>query len=908
MTSRISLCRSWRSRSALAWAALSGLVIVTLVPVVARSGDRATTGSGDRATTGSGDRATTGAVKSPVFERDVVPILTARCLKCHGGDKPKAKLNLQTKAGMLTGGESGPVLVPGSAEKSLLFEMISKGDMPPQKNPKLTPEEVALIKSWIDQGAAASEKTAASSAALGHLVTEESRKFWAFQKPVRPPLPRVQHADRVRTPIDAFILAKLEEKGLSLAADADRVTLIRRVSIDLLGLPPSPEEVDAFLADQRPDAYERLIDRLLASPHYGERLGRHWLDAAGYADSIGGDNDPGQMFLREGMWRYRDYVVRALNDDKPFDLFLREQLAGDEMEDWRSAATLTPQMQEHLIATGLLRTSVDHTFEDELNRPFERYQVLHDTIENLTSNLLGLTVACARCHDHKYDPIPQVDYYRLLACLKPAYNPEAWVQPQNRHCDDVSAQEKEQINRHNGDIDRQVADVNQQIAGIRRPAEQRLLEGRLAKLPEVLRGDVRTALATEAGKRSEVQKYLADKLGPLVQVPAEEVRKALSDGDRAKIDALEKKATDLNGQRRSFGKIQAICEPGPDKSPATRIFRRGNYLTPGPEVQPGLISVLTDSRNSPIIAAPPAGAKSSGRRTAWARWLTQPEHPLTARVFVNRVWQHHFGEGIVATPDNFGHQGSRPTHAELLDWLATEFVRNGWKMKVLHKLIVTSTVYRQASFLTNGADAEAIDPGNRLLWKVRLRRVESEVVRDAVLAVSGKLDRTVGGPPIPIEPRDDGMVVVSAKGLPSPTAPWRRSLYLLARRNYNLTLLNVFDQPVMATNCTRRIASAVPLQSLTLLNDAFMLEQADCFAARVAASAGDSLSARIEMAFRLAFARKPSAKELAASQLLIEKVAKSFAAEKIPPAQAELKALAKLCHMLMCANEFLYVG
>jgi hypothetical protein len=844
---------------------------------------------------------------APVFERDVLPVLAARCVTCHGGKKPKGKLDLRTKAGMLQGGQSGPALVPGSAVKSLVFQMVSKGEMPPRKRTRLTAQQVTLVKAWIDGGAPALEKTAVTSATL---IRAEERRFWAFHKPVRPPVPQVKHADRVRTPIDAFILVRLEEKGLTLAPDADRVTLIRRASIDLLGLPPSPQEVDAFLADARPNAYERLIDRLLASPHYGERWGRHWLDAAGYADSIGGDNDPGQMFLREGIWRYRDYVVRALNHDKPYDRFLTEQLAGDEMDDWRSAATLTSEMREHLIATGFLRISVDHTFEDELNRPFERYQVLHDTIENLSSNLLGLTVACARCHDHKFDPIRQVDYYRLLACLKPAYNPEAWVKPQDRHLDDVSAQDKEKINRHNAAIDRKVAGLGRRMADIRRPVEQRLFEAKLATLPEGVRADVRTALATAADKRSEVQKYLADKLGPLVKVDAEEVRKAVSRADQARLDTLAHAVAVQNSRRQSFGKIQAIWEPG--APPATHLFRRGNLLTPGPEVQPALLSVLTDSGRSPVIPPAPAGAKSSGRRTAWARWLTRPDHPLTARVFVNRVWQHHFGQGIVATPDNFGHLGSQPTHPELLDWLATEFVRQGWKMKALHRLIVTSTVYRQASIHERpgrgAADPDAIDPGNQLLWKMRLRRVESEVIRDAVLAVSGKLDPTIGGPPVPVEPRDDGLVVVPSHGLPSPTAPWRRSMYLLARRNYNLTLLSVFDQPVMATNCTRRISSAVPLQSLTLLNDAFMLEQADCFAARVAAAAGDGLNRRIETAFRLAFARKPTPTELAASVRLVERVAQSYAGQKTPHAQASLKALANLCHMLMCANEFLYVG
>jgi hypothetical protein len=680
--------------------------------------------------------------------------------------------------------------------------------------------------------------------------------------------------------------------------------------------------VDGYLADTRPGAYERLVDRLLSSPHFGERWGRHWLDWSGYADTVGGDNDTGQVFLRDGLWRYRDYVVRSLNEDRPHDRFLVEQLAGDELDDWRSAPRLTPAMQEHLVATGFLRTAVDSTTEAELNRLFERYQVLHDTIENVTSNLLGLTAGCARCHDHKFDPIPQVEYYRLLACLKPAYNPEAWIQPQNRHLEG-SPREVEEINRHNADIDRQVADLNRRMADLRRPVEARLLEAKLATIPEVLRADLRTALATEAGKRSEVQKYLAGKLGPLVQVKPEEVTGALNDGERAQTAALAGQVASLNGQRRSPVKIQALWEPGQGSPPPTYVLRRGSHLTPGAEVQPGLFAVLTDPGKPILIPAvppspfpsPPGGEGrvrgSSGRRLALARWLTRPDHPLTARVFVNRVWQQHFGEGIVTTSDNFGHLGARPTHPELLDWLAVEFVQSGWQVKALHRLLVTSTAYRQASarggVLAPGqSNQEMIDPGNQLLWRMRLRRVESEVVRDSVLAVSGTLNRTAGGPPVPIEAQTDGRVTVSAKAPPG--AAYRRSIYLMTRRNYNISLLGVFDQPVMATNCTRRIVSAVPLQSLTLLNDAFMLEQADHFAGRVASAAGEDQGKQIEMAFRLAFARRPGAKETAAAVALLESVERRYAEEKMPPEQSRRKALAKLCHLLLCANEFLYAG
>jgi hypothetical protein len=854
--------------------------------------------------------------KAPSFERDVQPLLQARCVKCHGGEKPKAKLDLRDKAGVLKGGESGPAVVPGQAEHSLLFDMVRSGEMPPKKNAKLTKAEVSLIKAWIDAGAPSGHGTAVAYAVPTRPVTEQDRRFWAFQPPVRPPVPQVGHADRVRTPIDAFILAKLEAQGLTLSPDADRGTLLRRAYFDLTGLPPSPDEQNAFLADTQPGAYERLIERLLASPHYGERWGRHWLDAAGYADTVGTDNDATIITPREASWQYRDYVVRALNSDKPYDRFITEQLAGDEMDDWRNAATLTPQMHEHLVATGFLRTAIDNTDAYELNRLLERYQVLHDTIDSLTSNLLGLTVHCAQCHDHKFDPIPQVDYYGLMACLKPSYNPEAWLQPQERRLADVSPKKAAAIQQSNAAIDGQAAKLQRDIAAMRRPVEQRLLEVRLARIPEALRGDVRSALATEADKRSEVQKYLAEKLGPLVKVPAAEVDKALPTADRKRVAQLTSIIAVLNGRKQKAGVIQALWEPKLDKVPPTYLLRRGNYLFPGAEVQAGFLTVLTDLKTSAVIA-PASGSRGSGRRTALAHWLTRPDHPLTARVYVNRVWRHYFGEGIVATVDNFGHLGSRPTHPELLDWLATEFVRNGWSMKALHRAIVTSSVYRQASAnsdplaSTSSSDMrtpQAVDPGDQLLWHMRLRRMESEVIRDAVLAAAGRLDLTIGGPPVPIDPQPDGSVVVAHKGLLSPTAAWRRSLYLLARRNYNLSLLNVFDQPVLNTNCTQRINSAVPLQSLAMLHNVFMYEQSDAFAARVAALAGPAADRRIETAFRIAYARQPTASERSASIELLQSVARRYAESKLSPAQAEMKALAQLCHMLMCGNEFLYVG
>lgn len=744
---------------------------------------------------------------------------------------------------------------------------------------------------------------------------EPGERFWSFRKLKRSAVPPVRQPERVRTPVDAFLLDKLEVKGLGFAPEADRITLLRRTCFDLIGLPPAPEEVDAFLNDRAPGAYERVLDRLLGSPHFGPRWGRHWLDAAGYVDTVGFDIDLPNVMLGEGKWKYRDYVIAAFNADRPYDRFLQEQLAGDEMEDWRGAAKFTPEMREHLIATGFLRTAEDDTHEPESNIPSVHYAVLHDTLEILGSSLLGLTLNCARCHSHKFDPIPQEDYYRLMALLTPAYNPKAWrpVFPwkpeiQDRALPDVSPAERAEIDRHNQEIDAQVAALSRKLADLRRPYEARLLDVKLAAVPEPIRADTKAALTTPADRRSEVQRYLAGKFEVMLKVTPEEITAALSAADREAQREWNGQIAAAKGRRRAYGKIQALYDVGPP--PPTYLLKRGNHETPGPEVQPGFLSMLCDApADAASDAARPRGP-TSGRRTALARWLTDPQSrasALLARVYVNRVWQHLFGQGIVATPDNFGRLGERPTHPELLEWLADEFVRGGWRVKPLIRLLMTSAAYRQAA--RAGADesrSRQVDPDNLLLWHARLRRLDSEVIRDAVLAVSGKLDPTMGGPPVPQEARPDGMVVVPDKVPTGPTSRYRRGVYLVMRRKYPLTLLRVFDQPTVATNCTRRDASAVPLQSLTMLNDPFVLEQAASFGDRVARAAGDDRGKRVELAFRLALARRPSAAEVGWCQEYLEKQAAAYGRAKLPADRAERHALTSLCHTLLNTSEFLY--
>jgi hypothetical protein len=835
----------------------------------------------------------------PVFEKDVLPVFRARCLNCHGPEKQKAGLDLRSKAALLRGGETGPAITPGSSGKSLLWEMLSADKMPPGKT-KLTAAEKELVRAWLDGGARDRGAAARSAETKDLQVTDADRQFWAFRPPARPPVPAVKESARVRNPIDAFVLAALEKHGLTLSPEADRLTLLRRVYFDLVGLPPTPREAEAFLADPAPDAYARLVDRLLASPHYGERWGRHWLDLAGYADSEGIlDAD----YVRTAAWRYRDYVIVAFNQDKPYDRFLKEQLAGDELADYwtayRTRKELGPEVVEALVATGYLRCASDTSRPDFVtikNAPGYYYQTLDDTVKIVASSTLGLTVQCARCHSHKYDPIPQTDYYRLQAIFMSAYRPAQWVpQVQRRLLEATEAQEKE-AREHNAGVDAAVARLRRQAEELRRPFGDRLFAARLAKLPEPIREDVRAALATDPAKRNEVQKYLAGKFQKELRPDPAALAKALADTYpeyRRMAQALDAAVRAEESRRRTFPEIRALYDlPG---SPKTPLLRRGDYLNPGPEVGPGAPAVL--ATRMPFAWSPPAAdARTSGRRRAFAEWLTQPDHPLTGRVLVNRLWLHHFGEGIVATPDNFGHTGTPPTHPELLDWLATELAERGWSVKAMHRLILTSSVYRQASVVNPALHAEARkrDPDNRLLWRQRLRRLEAEVLRDGMLAVTGLLNPHMAGPPVPVQRHGDGEVTA-----PPGTAGDRRSVYLQVRRSQPVTLLQAFDQPVMETNCTRRGTSTVSSQALTLLNSDLMARLAEAFAARVLKEGAADPAA---FAVQATFGRPATAAERDRLNAFLD----AQAARHQGP-DARRRALADLCHMLLSANEFAYV-
>jgi hypothetical protein len=849
----------------------------------------------------------------PTFEKDVLPIFEARCTRCHGGEKTKAQLDLRTRMTLLEGGDSGPSVAPGSANDSLLWKRISEDAMPPGKE-KLSRAEKTTIERWINGGAG----EALAAGALGsvrarpHLaerpVTDADRDFWSFRSPARPVLPLVPDSGRVRNPVDTFVLAALEKKGLTLSPEADLLTLLRRATFDLTGLPPTVKEIDDYLADKSRDAYEHLLDRLLASPHYGEHWGRHWLDLAGYADTEGVfEFDP----PRAAAWRYRDYVIQSLNKDKPYDRFLQEQLAGDELVDYwslyQAQKPLSPEVVEALVATGFLRCASDVS-QPGAGRMMtaQYYQTLDDTVKIVSSSILGLTLDCARCHDHKYDPIPQADYYRVEAIFMSAYRPAQWVAQAQRRILESSAGSPGpaaiQADAAIAKLHRQADELKKQYAGY-------LYTGRLAKLPDPIREDVRRALTTPAARRTDVQDYLASKFEKELRPDSRTLDRVLPEAFvtyKTQLQEIEAAVKAEKTKRGVAAEIRALYDlPGETK---TYILRRGDFLDPAQEVQPGVVSVLSTSQ--PFTWSPPAkDARTSGRRRAFARWLTQPDHPLTARVLVNHLWRHHFGEGLVATPDNFGRQGARPTHPELLDWLATEFVARGWSMKAMHRLIMTSSTYRQTSTFHPDAHATArrVDPENTLLWRQRMRRLEAEAVRDSVLSVSGTLNGDMFGPPVPVagERPSDGEIVP-----PVDSAGRKRSIYLQARRLQPVTVLQVFDEPAMEINCTRRSTSTVASQALVLLNGEFFGRAAESFASRSIREKPDDPAG---FAFLTAFSRPPSDAEhrrlvafLDEQAALHDKQGPAVAKSRVPRTSRE-RALDDLCQMLLGANEFVYV-
>jgi hypothetical protein len=717
-------------------------------------------------------------------------------------------------------------------------------------------------------------------------------KLWSFQPLKRASVPAVQHRAWVRTPVDAFILAKLEAAGLTPAPEADRATLIRRLSFDLVGLPPTPAEVEAFVRDPAPDAYEKVVDRLLASPHYGERGATAWLDLVRFAESDGFKADG----PRPTAWRYRDYVIRALNQDKPFDRFLSEQLAGDE---------LYPGDADALLATGYLRH-----YPDEYNAvrlELRRQEILNDITDATGQAFLGLTLGCARCHDHKFDPISQEDYYRFqafFAAFQPIDVPLA------------SPEEQERYQRRLREWEAKTADLRTRMQALAAPFRNKFVAARKLRFPK----EYQAMYDLSAERRTPFQQQMATLLAKQLEPTAAEMVKAMKPDARKEWQALAKQLAAFDGLKPKPPPTGlALTDVGP-AAPATHLLKRGELRTKGKELAPGFLEAL-EKKTPPVPASAPRGW-TTGRRSQLARWLTRPDHPLTARVMVNRLWQHHFGRGIVATPSDFGVQGEPPTHPALLDWLACEFTARGWGLKAMHRLIVLSNTYRQSSSAASRLSAR-IDPDNRLLWRMNRRRLEGEALRDAMLAVSGRLNRAVGGPSV--YPELPAELAVSRALWPVSASPHdraRRSVYVFAKRNLRYPLFSAFDAPDGNEPCARRNQSTTAPQALMLLNGRTTLDLARAFAGRVLAEARPA-DPVIDRAYRLALGRPPQPEEMQASQRFLDteqRLLRSRFDTKTPPAPAFREtpspagvetafatAVVDLCHVLFNVNEFLYV-
>ncbi|WP_339911835.1 PSD1 and planctomycete cytochrome C domain-containing protein [Symmachiella dynata] len=845
------------------------------------------------------------AAEQPTFEKDVRPILKTHCFACHGeAGEMEGGLDLRLRRLMVAGGDSGPAITPGDLEDSVLLDKVIEQEMPPGDT-KLSDKEIDVLRRWISAGA----KTARpepENLDPASLITEEERNFWAFQ-PIRDPqVPVVQHADDVQTPIDAFLLRRLEEKNLAFAPAADKQTLIRRAYFDLIGLPPTPQQVQNFINDTAPDAYEKVLDELLASPHYGERWGRHWLDVAGYADSEGfAEVDQ----VRNHAYKYRDYIIRAFNADKPFDRLIVEQLAGDELVPMPHR-NLTPEQIDILTATGFLRMAPDGTGSSGVDQPVARNQVIADTIKIVSTSLMGMSVGCAECHDHRYDPIPQTDYYRMRSIFEPAYDWKKWRSPRGRLLSLYTDDDRKQA----ADIEAKAKVIDAQRTKKQNEFIQATLESELAKLPEELRETVRAARETPAAKRTAEQQKLL-KEHPSVNVSAG----SLYLYDRKAADELKKMSAEAAKIRATKPKEEfvRILSERPGQVPSTHLFYRGEYAQPKQALAPAgltVISWMTPTK----IPVNDATRPTTGRRLAFAKQLTDGNHPLTARVLINRVWAHHFGRGIVGSLGDFGVLGDRPTHPDLLDWLASDFMQGGWRLKRMHKMMMLSTAYRQSS--KRRREIEMADPDNLLYGRMSIRRLEAEVLRDSMLAVSGKLNTEQFGPPVPVREDEVGQIVVGIDTTDSAGRPtgkavdlkgkeFRRSVYIQVRRSQPLAVLDAFDAPIMEPNCEARTPSTVAPQALMLMNSNFTISLAEHFAQRIAADAGAEPTKRAALAWRLAFSVEPSESEQQAAVDFLNDQAEHFKSHKIKDDKTspEDHALAVFCQALFSTNRFLYV-
>ncbi len=1007
------------------------------------------------------------SAETPDLVHDVLPLVRLKCVKCHGPGKSEGGLNLSTPAWLSKGGDSGAAVRGGKPDESLLWQRVAADEMPPDD--PLKAEERELLATWIKAGAPGLPAEGS---------THPSGDHWAFVPLKAPQAPQVQAANRVRNDVDRFVLAELERNGLTYRAEADRATLIRRVAFNLTGLPPTPEEIAAYQNDNAADAYERMVDRYLASPRYGERWGKYWLDAAGYADSNGYFNADSDRPLA---YRYRDYVVRAFNADKPFDRFVIEQLAGDELAGFKPGEATTSEVISLLEATHFLRNGQDGTGESDGNdneQTIDRYSALDSCLQIVSSSLLGLTVQCAKCHDHKFEPLSQRDYYQWQSVFYPAFNVKDWKKPNERVVQATLPGELETWKAHEAEIDQRAAKLRDEFAtwakenqprgaelfrdefaaggplladawsntapGDEQPAGQPAInldsetrpatiarDGSLFVLESGDAGD--RVMSTRQtfnwtpqaegawiqvtfdlvdvkvgdGKVSErIAYYLAVRdyndtregetgnvllegkpegggVGLYLDYPGNDHKDdgtlgeavyrgghsygvritrvadgkcrldhlydGVPDGKSAVLDQAalgsggfgfglccgrsfivdnvvirESQTGDLaadaqlqaeTSKRRekleaSIKQLDGERKPEPGRiawmtdrtaiAPEVHLLERGSHSSPGEAVEPAPLAALSDPNAEWQIAKPESGAETTGRRLAWAQWVTDADArpgALLARVQMNRIWQQHFGAGIVATCENLGVSGAAPSHPELLEYLAAEFVRSGWSIKHIHRVILGSAACRQASTYDEGANE--IDPDNRLLWRWTVRRLDAEAVRDAILATAGQLDESMGGPYVPTSRDGLGEVVVNAGA----AGANRRSMYLQQRRSQTLSLLGVFDSPSLVVNCVQRPVSTIPLQSLSLLNSPFLREQAEHFSARLEGEVGDETCERIDRSFLLAYGRTPTDAEREAAGEFIDEQRQTYGQD----VKRDELAWTDYCQMLLASSGFLYV-
>lgn len=879
------------------------------------------------------------------FERHVRPILKAHCFHCHGEEpEPSGGLDLRLVRLMFAGGDSGSAIVSGDPEQSHVWQRIAAEEMPPGPK-KLSEKERTAIRNWILRGAPTARPEPDNPEDARY--TEEELSHWAFQPVKRPPVPEMPPEHAHLEPLDRFIMQPLLAQGWTLSPSADRGTLLRRLSFNLTGLPPTPEELSHFLNDERPDAYQRQVERLLASPQYGVRWARHWLDVAGYAESEGqlvGDRS------RPYAWRYRDYVVDAMNRDMPYDQFLTEQLAGDQLIGGTSEAN-NDEHARLLAATGLLQMAADLTQTDDTL--LNRNQVVADTLASVTSTILGLSVACAQCHDHRYDPITIEDYYRLRAVFDPAMPIHYWKKPAERlveMTDDATRAERARI-------EAEAVAVQEEISTRRRAHCQTIQDREINAAPEDVRVALRTAINTPAEQQTAEQKALLDRY-PTVRTIDWIIGQLVEYDNKAYrgFEEEEKKVAAIRQTKPIERMIMAVRDF--EQSVDSHVLFRGDPQSPTAKVQPGELDVLARGRQNQGLAVSgpndaasgPKVANETHRRLAYARQLTDGTHPLVARVIVNRMWQHHFGQGLVSTPGDFGFNGQPPTHPELLDWLADDFVQHGWSLKHLHRRIVHSMTYQQSSAVVESAGSAEpansavstnsavsavpsnatrssweFDPDNRLLSRMNLRRLDAESLRDAILSVSGQLSQRLSGPSVPIEEDGEGKTVIGSRLLRDGLFAGvqdvgeqarRRSLFLSAHRSLQLNMLQTFDLPAMNPNCHQRSSSTVAPQALLMMNDSWVLEAADRMAGRATGLAHTENRSPIDLAYLLAFSQPPTPRQRELCQQFLRQQTDLFRNLPDPewqkrlgeqPDAASHRALASLCHMLMASNQFIYL-